>query len=103
MDSHPGPVQEPHPPELAVLDVDAEPMYWQAPGQLLDLFGEMAERNLFLVQHLQVRRFAVAASVKSLSLARLWLRHLARCAPRQMSKSLCHESNDLRSNSYFVL
>ena len=47
--------QEPPPPEVAVLDPDASPLYWQEPGMLLDLFGEMAERNLFLVQHLQVR------------------------------------------------
>ena len=38
-------------------------MYWQQPSQLLDLFGEMAERNLFLVQHLQVCRFAKTVSV----------------------------------------
>ena len=38
-----------------MLDPDSEPMYWQHPSQLLDLFGEMAERNLDLVQHLQVR------------------------------------------------
>jgi len=48
-------VQEPPPPEVAVLDPDAAPLYWQEPGMLLNLFGEMAERNLFLVQHLQVR------------------------------------------------
>ena len=48
-------IQAPPPPKLAVLDVDGEPMYWQDPGQLLDMFSEMAERNLFLVQHLQVR------------------------------------------------
>ena len=36
-----------------MLDPDAAPMYWREPGMLLDLFGEMAERNLFLVQHLQ--------------------------------------------------
>jgi len=48
-------MQEPLPPEVAVLDPDAAPLYWQEPGMLLNLFGEMAERNLFLVQHLQVR------------------------------------------------
>ena len=38
-----------------MLDPDAAPLYWQEPGMLLDLFDEMAERNLFLVQHLQAR------------------------------------------------
>ena len=53
--------QEPPLPEVAVLDPDAAPLYWREPGMLLDLFGEMAERNLFLVQHLQVRRTLCAA------------------------------------------
>ena len=37
-----------------MLDPDVAPLYWQEPSMLLGLFGEMAERNLFLVQHLQV-------------------------------------------------
>lgn len=52
-----GPVmQDPPPPETTLLEPDEAPLYWQKPGMLLDLFGEMAERNLFLVQHLQGSR-----------------------------------------------
>ena len=46
--------QEPQPPEVVVVDPDAEAMYWRSPAALLSLFSQMEERNLFLVQHLQV-------------------------------------------------
>lgn len=50
-------IQEPAPPELEVVKPEEELMYWQAPGALLGLFSQMEERNLFLVQHLQVRAY----------------------------------------------
>lgn len=41
---------------MELVDPDEESMYWEAPGALLGLFSQMEERNLFLVQHLQVSR-----------------------------------------------
>jgi hypothetical protein len=41
------------------LDHQAEEMYFQSPGQLLEIIAQLEERNLFLIQHCQSTQEAI--------------------------------------------
>ena len=50
---------EPFDDEDGGTDVDEEPMYFTQPQQLLDIFSQLEERNLFLIQNVQETEEAV--------------------------------------------
>lgn len=73
-------------------DDDSEPMYFQRPDQLLDIFAQLEERNLFLIQNVQETEEALEE-----------LKQKFEETQRQMEEKtnlLLNNINDLKSKIY---